>query len=75
VRSASRSSLRPNFTYVARLYPSVATKATSGSRPLRTQVKSACICWPGGVSNRTTGSGVPCLSGANHALSWLMPPS
>lgn len=57
------------------LYPIVATSAISGSRPRPTWVKSACICWPGGVSNRTSGSGSVRLCGASHAFNWLMPPS
>jgi len=46
-----------------RLYLSVATGVTSGARPRRMAVKSACICLPRGVSKRTTGSAATRLAG------------
>ena len=45
-----------NSTWLIRLYPSVAQKAYSGFLPLRNSTQSICICWPGAVSKRTTGS-------------------
>jgi hypothetical protein len=73
--SVAASSPAVNRTKVARLKPSVATNASNASRPRRTTVKSACICTPGAVSNRITGSGALCFSGAMNAFSWLIPPS
>jgi len=37
-------------------------------------VKSACICSPGAVSNRITGSAGVRRKGAMKAFSWLIPP-
>jgi hypothetical protein len=41
---------------VARLQPSVATNTESRFSPRRITAQSTCICSPGPVSNRITGS-------------------
>ena len=72
----SNRSSATNSAYAARLWPNTATNTDNGSDPRRITAQSTCICRPGSVSKRRTGSGATAgRNAARCSRRMVMPPS